>query len=426
MLKIFDKMRSFYKLKFSYQQDSKNIEKLTRWSVLLIIILDIFVYSSIQMGINFQTSTINNPNTKFTYQCRNLVKNSSNIKDYNWHGYRATNNSSYRNTDHIYRNGTTVASKNVIRDIRQKELDSRCAHIKEQSTLIANTQELKNIKTSIKSLGKQNSKHLKSLKYIQNNYNTVLFEKIANQDESKSILEMNLESKNIKVKYDNLQNKIAHTRKSIESLKKQFSTHKLVVNLYEYIKTNKTKIQSDYKKENSRYFLKKAGIIVLFLLPIVLLFYWQMNVQNTKRHYTKYIIFKNIFTISMIFLIINTIRIIYNFIPHTFIEKVLMFFYNIQIPFIAYYLLLTLGIVVFSFIILKLQNFNKNKKKTTITFIESYRFSKCDKCGVKVDYLQMNYCPNCSNTLKIPCPKCGVPTIKNLDHCFNCSEKIDE
>lgn len=426
MLKIFDKMKSFYKLKFSYQQDSKSIEKLTRWSTLFIIILDIFVYSSIQMGIHFQTSTINNPNTKFSYQCRNAVKNSSNIKSYDWYGYRKTSNRSYRNANYIYRNGTTIASKNVIRDIRQKELDSRCAYIKEQITVVANAQELKNIITSIKSLGKQNFRYLKSLKYIQNNYNTVLFEKIANQDKSKSILKMNVESKNIKAKYDNLQNKIANTRKSIEKLKKQFSTHKLVVNLYEYIKTNKTKILNDYKKENGRYFLKKAGVIVLFLLPIVLLFYWQMNVQNTKKHYTKYIIFKNIFTISMIFLIINTIRIIYNFIPHVFIEKFLMFFYNIQIPFIAYYLLLALGILVFSFIILRLQNFNKNKKKTTITFIESYKFNKCDKCGVKVDYLQMNYCPNCSHTLKIPCPKCGVYTIKNLDYCFNCSEKIDK
>lgn len=425
MLKVFDKMRSFYKLKLSYQQDSKNIEKLTRWSVLFIIILDIFVYSSIQMGIHFQTSTINNPNTKFTYQCRNIVNNSSNIKNYSWHGYRATNTKPYRNTNHIYRDGSTLASKNVIKDIRLKELDNRCAYIKEQSTIIANTKELKNIKPSIKSLEKQNAKHQKDLKYIQNNYNTVLFEKIANQKESKSILEMDLESKNVKVKYDDLQNKIAYTRKSIESLKNQFRTHKLVVDLYEYINTNKAKVQSDYKKANSRYFLKKAGIIILFLLPIALLFYWQMNVQNAKRNYTKYIIFKNIFVITMVFLIINTIRIVYNFIPHTFIEKVLMFFYNIQIPFIAYYILLALGIIVFSFIILKLQNHNKNKKKTTITFLENYRFSKCDKCGIKVDYLQMNYCPNCNNTLKIVCPKCGKHTIKDLDYCFNCSEKLD-
>ena len=103
----------------------------------------------------------------------------------------------------------------------------------------------------------------------------------------------------------------------------------------------------------------------------------------------------------------------------------LLFFYNIQIPFIAYYALLALGIVVFSFIILKIQNANRNKKKTTITFIESYSANKCDQCGIKVDYMRMNYCPNCSNRLKVKCKHCGTYTIEKFENCFNCNEKVD-
>jgi len=110
MLKIFDKIRNIYKLKLSYQQDSKSIEKLTRWSILFIIVLDIFVYSSIQMGIHFQTSTLNSPNTKFTYQCRNIIKNEQSVKNYNWHEYRSTSTMQFNNSNHIYRDGTTLAS----------------------------------------------------------------------------------------------------------------------------------------------------------------------------------------------------------------------------------------------------------------------------------------------------------------------------
>jgi len=425
MFKIFGKVKNFYKLKLSYRQDSKNIEKLTRWSVLFIIVLDIFVYSSIQMGIHFQTSTLNNPNTKFTYQCRNTIQTSAHVKDFNWHGYRHNYNTYRQNNNYIYKNGNTAASNNVIREIKHKELDSRCAGIQEKIKTIINTKKLKDIRSNIKSLERQISKYHRDLRYIQKNYNTVLFEKIANQQESDSILKMDLKAKNAKIKYDKLQKKISDTQKNIQNLKKQFSSHPLVVELYKYIRANKDGIKNDYEKSNNRYFLKRVGIMVLFLLPIALFFYWKMNVQNAKRNYTKYIIYKNIFVISMAFLIISTIRIIYNFIPHVFIEKVLMFFYNIQIPFIAYYLLLALGIVVFSFIIIRIQSFNKNKKKTTITFIESYKFNKCDKCGVKVDYMKMNYCPNCNNVLKIKCPQCGVFTIAKLDYCFNCKEKIN-
>ena len=424
MFKLLDKIKFFYKLKLSYQQDSKNIEKLTRWSLLFIIILDIFVYSAIEMGIRFQTATVNNPETKITYQCRTIVNNLTSIQDYSWYEYRSAGKKPYSNYDAIYANGTTSGSQQVLQDIRHKELDARCLELQNRIEIIANSKELSTIKSSIETLQKNLAKYTTDLRYIQNNYNTVLFEKIAQQQQSKSILEMDLESKNVKAKYDELQGKIASTQKNIEDLKLQFSSNALVAGLFELATQQKEAILKDYAKATSRYFLKKTGIVVLFLVPIIALFYWQMNVQNIRRNYTKYIIFKNIFVIAMVFFLINTIRIIYNFIPHVFLQKVLMFFYSIDIPFIAYYLLLALGIVLFSLIILKLQSATKNKKRTTITFIDSYKLNKCDACGVKVDYVHMNFCPNCRNVLKIKCEKCGHYTIAKLDFCSFCSEKV--
>ncbi|DAB34656.1 MAG: hypothetical protein PWQ42_301 [Sulfurospirillum sp.] len=425
MIKIFRKILDFYRYKLSYQQESKNIEKLTKWAVLFVIILDIFVYSAINMGIEFQTATLNNPSTKFTYQCRNIIEDVERVKDYNWYQYKTTPQNQ-NNQNYIYQNGTTQASKNLIKEIKSKELDTRCANIKTQIENISNSNELQNIKKSIKALEKEKTKFQGDINYIQNNYNTVLFEKIANQQESHSILEMDLETKNIKAKYDTLKKNIASHEKSISLLKSEFQNHTFVLALEQYIKEHKRDILEDYKRENSRYFLKRSGIIIGFLLPLITLFYWQMGVQNAKRNYTKYIIFKNVFVISMIFFLINLISIIYNFIPHVFIQKVLMFFYTLQIPFVAYYVLLFLGIVLFSFIILKIQNFNKNKKKTTITFIESYRANKCDKCGIKVDYHSMNFCPNCANTLKISCPNCQHYTIKGFEFCSHCKSQISQ
>ena len=426
MFKIVHKIKSLYHSKLSYQHDSKAIEKLTRWSVLLIVVLDIFVYSSIQMGITFQTATLNSPESKFDYQCRNILYDAEQIKVHNWYRYTFSTPKTTPTTSKIYANGTTEGSRLVIQDIKHKELDQRCAKIEEQIATIGRMPELAEIKKSILSLEKSATKDTQDLHYIQNNYNTVLFEKMANQHESKSILEMDLDTQNIKAKYDTLQRNIASINENSAKLKEQFSAHPLVLGLYDFVVHNKESILSDYAKATRYYFLKKAGIIFLFLLPLVALFYWRMNIHNTKRNYTKYIICKNIFLIAMAFLILNTIRIVYNFIPHLFIEKVLMFFYALQIPFIAYYLLLALGIIVLSFVIMKLQNFSKNKAKTTITFIESYTLNKCDKCGIKVDYGHMNHCPNCNNSLKIKCEKCGGYTIAKLDYCALCGEKKEQ
>ena len=417
------KLSSWYQNKLTYQQDSKNIEKLSRWSVLFIILLDIFVYSSIQLGIEFQTATLNSPETKFTYQCRNIAKTTHSIKDPLWYPYHNTFKNTSRKENYIYRNGTTETAKQVIRSIANKELDNRCTQINEYLQTITATKELATIAPSIKKLQNALSTYTKDLTYIQNNYNTVLFEKIATQPTNASILEMDLDTQNVKIKYDALQQKIATTKQQIQALKEQFATHAHVTEFLTYVEKNGKDILESYEKEIGRYYLKKTAIIILFLLPIALLFYWQMHIQNTKRNYTKYIIAKNIFSIAMLFLLINTFTLLYNFIPHLFLEKVLMFFYTLEIPFIAYYALLALGVGVLGFIIVKIQNSTKNKKKTAITFIENYQRNQCDKCGIKVDFKEMNYCPNCSNALKDTCPHCERLTIAKFDHCSFCGKK---
>ena len=106
-----------------------------------------------------------------------------------------------------------------------------------------------------------------------------------------------------------------------------------------------------------------------------------------------------------------------------------MFFYSLEIPFIVYYIFIALFILIFIFIVSKLQKRYKeeNEKLTnnSISFVEAYNKSICGKCKNRVDYENMNYCPCCQNQLKIKCKICDKEIIKNMEFCFSCGNKID-
>ena len=84
---MFSKIRNFYKSNLKYVGD----EKLTRLSIFFILILNIFVFTVMNYGINFQTKVIHNPNTEYTYDCRDIFRKPDNILGHTNFIYTRTN-----------------------------------------------------------------------------------------------------------------------------------------------------------------------------------------------------------------------------------------------------------------------------------------------------------------------------------------------
>jgi len=148
--------------------------------------------------------------------------------------------------------------------------------------------------------------------------------------------------------------------------------------------------------------------------------------QNEK--YTLYVMFKNIVIVILIPTIISILNLIYILLPKIFLEKVLNFFYQIEIPFVVYYFVIVFFILIFGYIIVKIQKrYRENIKRleqNSISNIQSYNKGICHKCQNKVDYINMNFCPCCKNELKVKCPRCNKYTIKSLSNCFNCGNEL--
>lgn len=159
-------IKSFYTNNFIY----KGKEKLSKLTILALIILDIFVLSTLFQGIDFQTKVINNPNTKFPYDCQDVITYSSSMDDFNSYLY---NNYNY---DSKYQN------------IKDLEVDERCNTIFDKVELIKNKIDIKNLKKQNEELNNKSYNLSNQLTYLKDNYNTILFEKMSEQEIDKSII----------------------------------------------------------------------------------------------------------------------------------------------------------------------------------------------------------------------------------------------
>ena len=85
---------------------------------------------------------------------------------------------------------------------------------------------------------------------------------------------------------------------------------------------------------------------------------------------------------------------------------------------------MAIAIVIVYFIIVKIQQNEKRKREETrknkLSFRINFNNGLCNSCENKVDYLNMNFCPHCSEKLKTQCKECKELTFSSLEYCYHC------
>lgn len=398
-----ESLKSFYKNNFVF----KGKEKLSKLTILFIITLDLFVFAILGLGIDFQVQILNSPNSSYPNQCRTIV-NSKDLHNINKYFY------SKNNSNHKYQN------------IKDEQLDQSCKTLFDKLSVVKKEHNILTLRKEQKKLLKDLSQVSKELDFIRTNYNTSLFESIENNTSIQN--KQNTINNDIKQKYNIYTKKLEDLKKEKEKLSNTFSNSNSVKELTTYIKSNKKLINDNYKSLRKSYEIKKELITLAFLSPLFLLAFYLMKNYLLKENYILYIISKNILVVVLIPAFLSFVSLIYTLLPKVFFEKLLKFFMDLEIPFVVYYFAIAVLILIFTYIIIKIQKRYKKEgeelKNNSISKLESYNRSICNDCGNKVNYETMNYCPNCQNQLRVDCTSCNNKTIKSLKYCSSCSEKI--
>ncbi|OCL86352.1 hypothetical protein AAX26_01485 [Aliarcobacter thereius] len=404
-------IKNFYKNNLLYLAK----EKLSKITIFLIVVLDLIVLNILIDGIDFQNNIVNHPKKIYANSCLNIIDSDLSLF-----------------TSYYYKKSYNLKEEYLSRfNLKEKDyrnLDERCLSIETFLKNIDKNIDIDKLILNDKALIKNIEEIEKKISYIEKNYNTVLVQEIANHSEQKSILAEQLNIENIKQKYEDNKKTLETLHSQRDEIKDSFKNTKAVVDLVEYINSVKDSYKNDENDAYKYYYYKIDFLTILFLLPLVIIFFLFVKYFIKKERYILYVIFKNLLYITLIPTIINIFALIYKLLPKLYLEQVILFFYNLDIPFLVYYLMIILVVVIFIIFISKIQKKfkeqNEKLKKNKISMIKSYNSDKCNNCGNKVDYTSMNYCPCCKNNLRKNCNNCGKTTITFLYNCQNCGENI--
>ena len=407
-----------------------NNEPFSKFSILLIILLDVFLLMTILRGIDSEKSMAPTIYTKFPSQCQNHFN--PNYKNRVWDNttsrYLYINDSFPFNSytafnERHYTGYYSTKSINVKDNTRVSKL---CRELSNKIGVFANTKEFKNNRELLEKLRNDKRNNFSDINNIETRYNTKLFERTANIEGS--------DATKMKDKYyallfteKDLDNQIKHIKK--------VSEYKGYKEYVAFINKNRDVFKEEY--DSYRFWQPFLSFLYLlkFTLPLLFLSYLMYRYSNRINREKSIpikllkLVSSHIIFISILPIFFNTVFLIYSIIPHRFLGKVLAVLYEFGFVFLGYYFLMFVGVLFFGLMIFfiqksaaKREKLRKELKEKTL-YITSFNKGLCPNCKNKVNYLSQNFCGFCSEELNRDCESCKEQTPAHIQYCIKCGKE---
>ena len=403
-----------------------NNEPFAAFSILFIIILDIFLFVTILTGINSEKNMSPVISVKYPYQCQNHFSAEHKTKIWNntTRGYTYDVFPFSEYTSFYVPSRTNYYSAKNIKIQDDKRTSNICAELYKKIAVFTNSKEFKTNKKLRDNLKNDKRNTLSEINNIEKRYNTSLFEKLSSANDNNY--------KAIKQKYYTLLEKEKNIDIQIKGLKK-VSEYKGYQAYVDFVNANRDK----YKKEFDAYVFWQPFWSFLYLLkftlPLLILsflayrFSRRLNRKETVPNKLVTLISSHVMVIALLPIFVNIMTLLYHVIPHRFLKSVVAFLYEFGFIFLGYYFLMFVGIVSIGLIIFfiqksvaKREKLKKEIKEKTL-YIDAYNKSTCPNCKNRV-YYSKNYCGYCREELNRECSSCSKKTPKYIEYCVECGE----
>lgn len=376
-------------------------EPLSGISVVLLIILDIFIFTNVMIGVKGETAKVPSVSYYYPSDC------SKHFKDVQTH---------YKDFEN-YRYGQS-RSAHV-----RPHLSSYCKDLDTKIKVFSLQEEFKTNLKRVQSIEEKQRQNRYRLDQISTQYNTRLFERIAQ-------MQNNSELKNAKSEYDGI---IADNKNLKQELVLVPAVSSLEgFNTYvKYLKENKSAFFEAKKSYAFWQPFKEYGHMLIFILPLLLFFGFfyrrTKGQQLSKQNYNPVvrIISAHISLILALPLVWFTLGLIYHVLPKTLLKSIIEFLVEIGLISILNYVAILLVVLVFGGLIYWIQKRTLKKKlsvKVSRNLPRLISWSQCFECEYKIDY-EKEFCPFCGIKLHIECTSCQSSMNRHECFCSSCGKE---
>ncbi|MEH6448956.1 MAG: zinc ribbon domain-containing protein, partial [Oleispira sp.] len=242
---------------------------------------------------------------------------------------------------------------------------------------------------------------------VRSAYDTSLLEVIA-QNHSDKQSSANENTQYLKQEISTLTAKLNSLTKVEVDTVSRLSEYDLMVQFFELIavsgENNRELLLADLRDLNFWYPVKRLMMELLFLLPLILVFYfWNSRSLRTHQPY-QVLVSSHLLIVAFIPVIFKVLELVYEIMPKTFLKKMFALLESFNLVAIWHYLMMGLGIALALGLIYVLQQKIFSQEKLMQKRIVK---GQCQNCGVNV--------PSGDKA----CTACGFKQYKGCGHCHN-------
>lgn len=375
-------------------------EPLSGVSVVLLIILDIFIFTNVMIGVEGETAKVPSVSYYYPSDCSKHFKQVQ-TEYTGFNHYRYGQNRSAHLRPHLSEYCQNLDAKIEVFTLKEA-FKSNLKQIEE-----------------IQSKQRQNSQRLQQ---ISSQYNTRLFESIAKMPNNSELV-------NAKNEYDEI---IRDNKRLKEELKliPLVSTLKGYDDYVAYVHANREGFMEAKKSYEFWQPFKAYGHMLIFVLPLLIFFgYFYRRAKRKQLAQIEYnpvvkIISAHIALILALPLVWYTLGLIYHVLPKTLLKRLIEFLVEIGLLSLLNYVAILLVVLFFGGLIYWIQK-RTLKQKMAVKQSKNYKklvsWSQCFECEYKIDYTKP-FCPFCGVSLHEECTYCGEETNVHELFCSSCGE----
>lgn len=372
-----------------------------RAALTIVIFLDIFIVVSIFNGLGEHTRQLTTPGEYIPEHCRDVVISKL---------WNSTNR-----VDRI----SDLANSYRERRIRGQVVALQhptCQKITDLFNQIKSDRSLTDKLKTIVRLKREARQASLATQNVRGAYDTQLLETIAEVD-------TNSRTTTLKQEVTNLTNNLDSLIAQGNQAKEEFANDKKLVLLFKRLEnlTNEDRenLAEEYRDLNFWYPVKKLGMEMLFLLPLMLIFYSWNSISIAKARPFQLLVSSHLLIVVFIPVLIKIFELLYEIIPKKLLQHIIEFLESIGLVAIWHYLVIAIGIAAAMMLIYLFQKKLFSQEKEV-----AKRISKglCQNCGVKLSPESLA-CSQCGFEQFHPCKHCNEMTFVHGVYCRVCGQQ---
>ncbi|MDH5649525.1 MAG: zinc ribbon domain-containing protein [Gammaproteobacteria bacterium] len=377
-----------------------------RAALTVILFLDLFILVSLFDGLEEHTAQLTRPSQWVPQYCRDIVVEGE-----------------WNETNRLERLARIVySSRNsyYLRDQRDntRERHPLCQPISRLFLSIENddglSENLKELLTTRREAAELN----RELARIKGAYDTALLEQIAESNKDKAdapSLKQEISSKTESL------NKLVQKQRLLES---SLGQDKRIQELFALVQgvteADRNQLKSDLRQLNFWYPVKRLGMEMIFLLPLVLVFYfWNAKSLSRNRPFQT-LVSSHLLVVAFVPVFMKIIDLVYDIIPKKLLKHIIELLESLKLVAIWHYLLMAVTIMAALALIYLFQKklFSRDKQMEK-------RISKglCQSCEKRLP-LNTAACPFCGSAQFKQCSRCNKPTYVYGKFCRECGHEM--